>query len=75
MTAAGNITGPRCGAPLKYLDYPGRDDYPFPVCWRPAGHPPGRHLSRWAYLRELGRQDGRKRGLRKMSVPGDRGES
>ena len=23
------------------------------VCWRPAGHPPGRHVSKAAYLRAL----------------------
>lgn len=43
---------PRCLAPMRYYDYPGRADFD-PVCWRPAGHPnPGRHLSKWAYLNQ-----------------------
>ena len=50
----GSTLGPRCGQPVKLYDKPGRDDFA-EVCWRPAGHPQGRHTSRWAYLRDLRR--------------------
>ena len=54
MSAGDQITTPRCRAPMTRYGKPGRD-YDFPVCWRPAGHRGRRHLSRWAYLRELER--------------------
>lgn len=54
----GNPDGPRCGHPIRYYDAPGRDDYPFPECFRPAGHPGGQHLSQWAYRRKLARPGG-----------------
>jgi hypothetical protein len=52
MSAGDYITGPRCLHPLKL--YAERTD-PSAVCWRRKGHPGNRHLSRWAYLRELRR--------------------
>lgn len=54
MSAGDRLIRPRCGRPVKRYDKPGRDD-PEPVCWRPEGHPGDKHLSRWAYLKELER--------------------
>ncbi len=71
VTDGGTVTGARCGQPVKLIDKPGRDDFS-EVCWRPLGHAPGRHSSRWAYLRDLRRNYGRPdRHLsrRKMTVP------
>lgn len=69
------VTGARCGHPVKLYDYPGRTDFA-EVCWRPAGHRAGRHLSRWAYMNELRRSRERnykaERDHRKMTVPPDK---
>jgi hypothetical protein len=48
------IEAPRCLKPLTRYDKPGRQDA-FPVCWRPKDHRGAKHLSKWAYERELGR--------------------
>lgn len=45
----------RCLAPMRMHEH-GVPRLDTPVCWRPLGHSgPERHLSRWAYLRELER--------------------
>lgn len=44
---------PLCLEPMRRH---GPQSDPDPVCWRPAGHTPNRHLSRRAYLRELARK-------------------
>ena len=45
----------RQSRPLDGLD-PGWRDESGRVCWRPAGHPPGRHTSRASYLRMQARE-------------------
>jgi hypothetical protein len=72
--------GPRCLQPMqKYetrrpwdeLDTQARRD-PDPVCWRPKGHPPGRHVSRASYER-MREHERHRRGLARagMSDPGE----
>jgi hypothetical protein len=54
------ITAPRCLHPMAFYAKPGHAG-PDPVCWRPAGHPrPDRHMSKYAYLRDLERSLRRK---------------
>ena len=70
---------PRCLHPVKKyemrrprdeLDTAARDD-PDPVCWRPKGHPPGRHISRASYERMRARTAAaeRRRERAGMSAP------
>lgn len=56
------ISTPRCLAPVEYYDVArSRDEFDViwprtpggSVCWRPEGHPPGRHVGKAAYLRAL----------------------
>lgn len=65
MSAGDRITTPRCLRPVRRYEFRTdrgpRGDLD-PVCWRPAGHPGRRHLSRWAYLRELERRLRRDKG-------------
>lgn len=67
------ITTPRCGQPMRTytpsraadaLDPPGLPD-PFPVCWRPKGHPGERHASEASYKRMLAQAVRRKRNWRR----------
>jgi hypothetical protein len=55
VSAGDYITGPRCLHPVKLYAKPGRVDED-PVCYRPLNHPGTKHLSRWAYLRDLERK-------------------
>jgi hypothetical protein len=68
MSAGDYITGPRCGEPVTYYRKPGRG-YSSAGCWRPAGHPGGKHLSQWAYLRELERKARTRRASRHLWRP------
>jgi hypothetical protein len=72
--------GPRCLQPVQRyelrrprdeLDTAARDD-PDPVCWRPRGHPPGRHVSRASYERMRAAWRRRQRTQAGMSDPGER---
>lgn len=47
-----SIVGPRCLHPMQRHDLPYRRRAyydPDPVCWRPAGHAPTKHVSRESY--------------------------
>lgn len=53
---------PRCLHPVEFRNVNEPRDDLSPVCWRRAGHAnPGRHLSLYAYLRELERSRGKNR--------------
>ena len=53
------ITTPRCLHLVRAYElrrYPDAVPDQFTRCWRPRGHPGGKHLSRAAYERELERK-------------------
>jgi hypothetical protein len=58
----------RCRHPVRYRELAGqsRTDV-FPVCWRPAGHPGGRHLSEYA-IRKLQERNQRRCRARPRSL-------
>jgi hypothetical protein len=66
MSAGEHITAPRCLHPMRYHDLgPGRPRQDrYPVCWRPQ-HPEGtRHISQYAYVRDLERTARRRKRAR-----------